>query len=185
MLQPGLVTALCATQVAWRGWDDGARAPVSPHPAVQAVVHVLQQGLVQLALGRLSVPPSRPTSRARTPAGGVWLALGRLPVPIQPSKQLCTCSTGVDAAGTVPASAYPLPSRSINCAQLWTRLANKAPVSHHLAVQPVMHLFQQGWIRLARLALAQPGRWRWMIPLALLTCGRASHPSSSAKMLTF
>ncbi len=28
-------------------------------------------------------------------------------------------------------------------------------------------------MRLARLVLLQPGRWRWMIPLALLTCGRA------------
>ena len=38
----------------------------------------------------------------------------------------------------------------------------------HTFKLPIVH---QGTWRLLRLALVQPGRWRWMIPLALALCG--------------
>lgn len=65
--------------------------------------------------------------------------------------QLCTCSAVVNGAGNMALSVTALRSN------------------------PIVHLLRQGWLRLARLALAQPGRWQWIIPFALLTCGRASY----------
>ena len=154
-----------------QGWGlADARALVGPHPAAEPVVHVLQQGCRCGRLGACQSPPSCPNQLV----GCGW----RLSACQSPASCPSSCAPAPQGWMQLVLQCLPPPRWSTKCAPVLAVVDGAGCTTLSVTAlrsNPILHLFRQGWLRLARLALAQPGRWRWMIPFALLTCGRASY----------